>query len=202
MGAATPTVLVDQDGPLTSRNRWLFELFEKNGWPADATAEQQVHRYATDHLLDPEHRRLARAAALAPGVYRELPPTEGSVEGLARLAAVADVWICTRPAAGAVTCRDEKAAWMAEHHGSHWLERMIMTPDKSRVRGDVLLDDAPWPEWTRQALWTPVIYAEPFNGEGSAWAGLPRWSWADDPATLVTMAATRAWERAQWEPAR
>lgn len=39
------------------------------------------------------------------------------------------------------------AQWLVEHIGDGWDRRLILTPDKSLVVGDILLDDAPKHEW-------------------------------------------------------
>ena len=47
------------------------------------------------------------------------------------------------------------------------------------MHGALLLDDAPKPQWSARATWRPVIYPTPWNGDGTDWGHLPRWSWAD-----------------------
>lgn len=193
MSAVTPIVLVDMDGPLADFDQHFWDRCAAAGHSFDIEhPHQQEHRYFTDHLSDPDERRAARAMVDSPGWFEALPVTPGAAAGMAALAELADVWICTKPLEVNPTCRDAKAAWLAEHFGSYWERRLIIAPDKSLVAGDVLLDDAPKPEWydgrvkvAPRALWRPVIFTAPFNGVGSDWSGLPHWTWGDDPATLI-----------------
>jgi hypothetical protein len=53
------------------------------------------------------------------------------------------------------------------------------------VHGDLLLDDAPLLDWLPRATWRPVIFATPWNGTGSKWEHLPRWSWSEPLLDLL-----------------
>lgn len=172
------TILLDMDGPLADFDLHFWDRCNAEGWAFDvAHYGQQRHRYFTEHIPDREHRRAARAMVDAGGWFRSLPVTTGASDGVARLLADGhDVWVCTKPLEVNPTCRDDKGAWLAEHFPE--LERkLIITPDKSMVRGDVLIDDAPHPSWIERASWEAVIFDAPFNRDGSVWAEFPRFSW-------------------------
>lgn len=173
----TLRILVDQDGPLAGFDRKFFAECDRNGWHLDCTLDGQRHRFATDHVIDREHRKAARDLVDSTRWFLDLPVVEGAVEGLDRLAEIADVWIVTKPLEANPWCRDDKAAWVRRHFGTDWEHRLVITPDKSIVSGDILLDDAPKLDWLPNAEWNPVIYSTPWNGAGSKWAGLPHWSW-------------------------
>ena len=112
---------------------------------------------------------------------------DGAVEGLNRLWQVAEVWICTKPLEVNPTCRDDKAKWLETYFGEDWLDRLIITPNKSMVRGDILLDDAPHIDWLEHAVWHSVIFPTTWNDEGSKWAGMPRWGWDQDVTELLRL---------------
>ena len=181
-------MLVDCDGPLADFDAAFFARCEANGWPLDCTLENQRHRFATDHIPNRTHRALARKMVDTAGWFADLPVVGGAVEGLAALDEVADTWVCSKPLEANPSSRDDKARWLTMHFGSYWAERLILVSDKSMVRGDVLLDDAPHPQWYGTATWTPVIFATPWNGAGSKWEGLPRWTWGDDVNQLLECA--------------
>lgn len=180
-----PVILVDMDGPLAGFDQAFYELCDRLGFEMNSTLETQTERYATGHVVIPAERKFARAIVDSPGWFIRLPVVEGAVEGLNALAEVAEVWICTKPLEVNPTCRDEKGAWLKDHFGSEWEKRMIIAPDKSLVRGAILLDDAPFPEWFERASWNPVVYPTSWNGEGTAWQGLPRWTWGDPIDSLL-----------------
>lgn len=180
-----PIVLVDQDGPLAHFDALFFERCAESGWPMDCTLAEQRHRFATDHIPDKFMRQMARNMVNTSGWFADLPVVEGAIDGLHELSEVADVWICTKPLEANPTCRDEKAAWLVKHFGPEWERRLIISPDKSMVRGDVLLDDAPYLEWLERAPWRTVIFPMSWNGAGSKWEGHDRWTWGDPIAQLL-----------------
>lgn len=185
----TPTVLVDMDGPLADFDRQFFDTCAAKGWPLDCTLDTQRHRFATDHIPDPKHRSAARSHVNTTRWFRDLPPAPGAIDGIRRLHQAADVWIVTKPLEANHHCRDDKAAWIRKHLGAEWEPRLIIAADKSIVRGTILLDDAPHPAWFERAIWEPVVYPTPWNGDGSKWAGLPRWSWDQTVADLFDLLA-------------
>lgn len=185
-------LLLDMDGPLAAFDEHGWLHVEKNGWQADvASWADQRHRYFTDHLPTSAERKQARRMTEAKGWFRDLPVTAGAKEGVRELLAYRgqfgqslDIWVCTKPMASNPYCADEKRAWIAEHF-PELKNRIIITPDKSMVCGSVLLDDAPNPAWIGNAWWKPVIFTQPFNGEGSHWAEYPHWTWGDDVEVLL-----------------
>lgn len=190
----TTTLLLDMDGPLADFDRAYFDNNAKHGITMDVTFENQRHRYASKHIPDEYERKAATDFVNAPGWFRSLPPTPFAIEGFHKLNQHFDVWICTKPLESNPTCRDEKAAWVVEHLGPQYERRLIITPDKSLIRGTILLDDAPKPEWLLRAMWHPVIFPAPWNGEGSAWQHLPRWHWNDGIQILKEGGAYPDWK--------
>lgn len=183
-----PTLLCDQDGVLASFDRRYFDMCRENGFKLDCELEDRQHRFAHFHLEDESHRELAYQVVCEPGWFANLPPEPGALEHFHELSEHFDVWICTKPMEKNPTCRDEKARWIREHLGEEWERKLILAPDKSLVRGAILLDDAPKIEWLGRAEWQPVVYPHSFNGPGSEWEHLPHWKWGDPVQILVDIA--------------
>lgn len=179
-------ILLDMDGPLAAFDEHAFAHCGENGWTVDVEGPHaQTARYMTDHVADPNHRRALRKIIDSAGWFRSLPVTAGAIEGVAALEAAGhDVWVCTKPLEVNPTCRDEKGAWLAEHF-PHLERKLIIAPDKSLVMGDILIDDAPKPEWFPAANWEPIIFDAPYNREGTPWEDCMRWSWGDDVDDLT-----------------
>ena len=185
-----PIVLVDQDGPLADFDTAIWKVIIESGIPISCTRETQTVRFIDD-AVDKAYKQVIRTPIDTPGWFRNLPPVPGAREGLTALAKVAEVYICTKPLEKNATCRDDKAAWVEEHLGKKWVDRLFIAPDKSLVKGAILLDDAPKPKWYPRAEWQPVIFPTPWNGPGSLWEGLPRWTWGDDIEDLLRWADKR-----------
>lgn len=76
------------------------------------------------------------------GYFGQLKPLSAAVESVKELLACGkyNIYICTQPLAGSPYSYSEKAEWIAEYLPE--LEgKIIMTCDKSMVRGDILIDD-------------------------------------------------------------
>lgn len=88
----------------------------------------------------------------------------GGVDALKRLVASGfEVMICTSPVANSRYCAQEKWEWVREHLGDAWLKRLILTCDKTTVRGDFLIDDKPCIVGSQQPLWTQIVFDAPYN---------------------------------------
>ncbi len=68
-------------------------------------------------------------------------PIEGAIEGVKTLQTKYDVWILTRPSIKNTHCYTEKADWIRNYLGEDMLNKMILCPDKSLVKGEFLIDD-------------------------------------------------------------
>lgn len=75
------------------------------------------------------------------GFFLKLEEIEGAIESFRKLQEKYDVWILTRPSFKNVNCYTEKAQWVWDHLGYDVLEKTIMSPDKSLLKGDYLIDD-------------------------------------------------------------
>lgn len=188
-------LLLDMDGPLADFDRHFYQRCLELGYEFDVDGlDGQRHRFFTEHMVDAVHKREARKLVDSAGWFEGLPVTPGAQEGVRELLdAGHDVWVCTKPLEVNPTCRDAKGAWLREHFPE--LERkLIIAPDKSLVRGDILLDDAPHLRQIAEAVWRPVVFTAPYNGEESEWAHLPHWTWGDPLEELFDRPFTIAWE--------
>lgn len=181
-----PVLLLDMDGPIAGFDEFHWQICKDADLEFDIeSVDFQTKRYLSDHVVGRSGRRLAYKLACLNGFFRSLPVVDGSQEGVELLErAGVDIWICTKPMADNPTCRDEKAAWVREHF-PQLLDKMFIAPDKSKVVGDVLLDDAFLPRWVDEAHWHPVVFDRPYNRAGSNWQEYDRWSWEDPIEDLL-----------------
>ena len=75
------------------------------------------------------------------GFFLDLEPIKGAIEGIKTLQVKYDVWILTRPSIKNTHCYTEKAEWIKNYLGEDMLNKMILCPDKSLVKGHILIDD-------------------------------------------------------------
>lgn len=76
------------------------------------------------------------------GFFIDLSPINGAIDAVNWLKEHFDVWILTRPSIMNITSYSEKAYWVQKHFGIDMLNKLIMSPDKSLVKGDYLIDDS------------------------------------------------------------
>lgn len=181
-------ILLDMDGPLADFDTRCWKECWQRGWETDITyPREQTRRYFTDHMPNAREAELMRDAINTPGWFTSLKVTTGATVGAqGLLGAGHEVWVATKALETNPTCRDEKVAWLREHF-PYLEDRMFITPDKSLLRGDILLDDAPKPKWLKDAVWQPVIFDATYNGAGTVWSHLPRWTWGDPVSALEAL---------------
>jgi 5'-nucleotidase len=75
------------------------------------------------------------------GFFLYLKPIQGAIKGIKILQTKYDVWILTRPSIKNTHCYTEKADWIKKYLGEDMLNKMILCPDKSLVKGEFLIDD-------------------------------------------------------------
>lgn len=77
------------------------------------------------------------------GFYRELKPISGAVKAMEMLLAAeaVEAYILTAPSVHNPLSYTEKRLWVEEYLGFEWVNKLIMSPDKSLLKGDVLIDD-------------------------------------------------------------
>jgi 5'-nucleotidase len=80
------------------------------------------------------------------GFFAGLKPLYGGIGYLKYLQSKSNinVWILTAPSTKNLLCYSEKAVWVKKYLGEEFLERLIISPDKTLIKGDILIDDKPW----------------------------------------------------------
>jgi len=157
-------ILVDMDGVLAD-----FERGFEEAWRATYPDLPVVPAAERRHLLvqdeyPPEWRGHVHAIFHAPGFFRTLPPVPGGRGALEALLALGcDVRLCSTPLLDYRHCVVEKYEWVERELGPAWLDRLILTRDKTIIRADVLIDDRPQLDGTDAPTWEHILYDQPYN---------------------------------------
>ena len=157
-------ILLDQDGVLADFDAGFAAAWQQRyGEAAPIATADRRHFYIRDDLPAQWHDRLHRLYT-APGFFASLPAVPGAVAAARQLLAAGhDVRICTSPINDYQNCVTEKLHWVAEHLGEDWVARVILSKDKTWVRGDVLIDDKPEISGSLQPVWQHWLYDAPYN---------------------------------------
>lgn len=101
-----------------------------------------------------------------PGFAANLNPMPGAVEGVKKIAMVADVIFVTSPLKTSPTWTYDRMAWLKKQFGDEQGEKIISTAEKHAVDGDFLCDDKPahCTEWQAEhPLGVAILWITPQN---------------------------------------
>ena len=100
------------------------------------------------------------------GFYRDLEPIEGAIEGYRKMEEAGHhVQIVTSPWWDNPSCLQDKADWVEKYLGADARRNMVLTGDKTTVRGDYLIDDKPLISGKYLPDWEHVVFTQPYNLE-------------------------------------
>jgi 5'-nucleotidase len=157
-------ILVDQDDTLADFDG-LFLDHWRTRYPSApyVMPEQRRNFYLRDDYA--EHvREQIPGIYCAPGFFRDMPPIPGGIEAVKQMLALGhDVRICTSPLDQFEHCVLEKFQWVERHLGHEFTRRIILTYDKTLIRGDLLIDDRPDIQGALIPEWEHVIFDQAFN---------------------------------------
>lgn len=170
-------ILLDMDGVLADIESHFLAIYRERHphAPFVPLDEREAFFTGDDYKrFGPDAHRLVYGIFCEPGFYRDIPPMAGAIEAMNDLAQQHEVTICTAPFLSNPTCAQDKYTWVKEHLGKEWLQRLVVTRDKTLVRGDLLIDDRPEVKGAFPPLWEHVIYDAPYNRH----VGKRRLTWA------------------------
>ncbi|XP_061031745.1 5'(3')-deoxyribonucleotidase, cytosolic type [Eubalaena glacialis] len=139
-------VLVDMDGVLADFEAGLLRGFRRS-FPGEPHVPLQERRgfFACEQYraLRPDLADKVASVYEAPGFFLDLEPIPGALEAMREMNDMQDteVFICTSPLMKYDNCVHEKYRWVEKHLGPQFVERIILTRDKTVVLGDLLIDD-------------------------------------------------------------
>lgn len=160
-------ILIDQDGVLADFEQGVYQYWQdKFGTPLPIKNSERKNFYLADDL--PTDKKELRDELYqiysSKGFFENLPPITGAVQALHELLDIGhDVRICTAPISSYQNCVAEKFAWVDKHLGKDWINRIILTKDKTWVRGDILIDDKPQITGSLSPVWEHWLYDQPYN---------------------------------------
>jgi len=166
-------ILVDLDNTLVDTERQFVKFYKKlyPGRPILPLNERSTFYFADEEIYS---RRAALRTLAEPGFFSTQEPLPLALESLRELDRLpnVDVRICTSAIGGnkypkgtEERCHEEKKIWTKQYLGEEWLEKLIITPHKYEVEGDVLIDDRPNPARGKENLapWKHIIFTRPAN---------------------------------------
>jgi 5'-nucleotidase len=157
-------VLFDQDDVLADFHQGFVNAWKAKNYSLPAVEVNALKHFSVVDNYPEEWHQQVHDIYCAPGFFRTLPPIE---EALAALRAIMgmghEVWICTSPMQRYRHCVQEKYEWVEQHLGLEFTNRIILTRDKTLIKGDLLLDDNPHIVGYAKPEWMQVMVDRPYN---------------------------------------
>lgn len=159
-------VLVDMDNTLVDFDlefgkRWVSELPHETLDVITSRKHFELEQNFPEHL-----KPVAIKIMSQPGFFISFRPQPGAVEAVKEMTAAGlHVLFCTAPLPFQYeTCVAEKYAWVRKHFGEEYMPRLIITRDKTVVRGRVLVDDKPAVKGIcDEPEWQHIVFEQPYN---------------------------------------
>ena len=158
-------ILVDLDGVLCDWDaNFDRHIIENWAHMPDMPLTPQRRSFNFYDGVSPEVANGISAIMNHPGFYAELQPIPGGKQALNQMLSEGhDVHICTAPWLTNPSCASDKLAWVEEHIGEGWAKRVVITKDKTLVRGDILIDDKPEITGSMVPEWEQVFFTQEYN---------------------------------------
>lgn len=152
-------LLLDQDNVLADwRGYFDSQIEERFGiTPIVAKQFKMLDNYP------PEHHDKVQQVLDLPDFYLNLEVIPGAVDAINYLNERFDVFICTSPYTTTLGSVSHKYEWVTKHLGPEWVNQVIITKDKTLVRGVALVDDKPTVDGRVLPSWMHVHFNQPYN---------------------------------------
>jgi 5'-nucleotidase len=164
MTSDSKIILIDMDDVLADYERGFLQIWKERHPQEFYVSIEQRTIFSMEKQYPARLNGKIREIIDGPGFYRSLPQIKGGIEAVLEMSKNHEVFICTAPRIGSSSCIPEKYEWIKSSPlGADWLKRLIITWDKTLVKGDFLIDDNPNPSGAMLPTWEHVIFDFPYN---------------------------------------
>jgi 5'-nucleotidase len=185
-------LLIDMDGVTADWYGGFLKIYNQRYPERQTISEKDMDEYYIENKYPEEHKAdCLNVVRGEPGFYENLDPIEGAIEALSTLPGLSDFvepFICSSPDPLSVNhvCESEKTRWIEKHLGQWWKRRVILTNDKTLVRGHFLIDDKAIIRGALEPTWNKLLYTQPHNAHITDQV---RFTWADWPTLVESLKA-------------
>lgn len=158
-------ILVDMDGVIADFDQEFLQRWRRRHPDKLYIPLEERNTFYLKDSYPEDLKPLVAEILLESSFFREMLPMKGAKEALEEMREKGwEVFICTSPLSTYKNCVSEKYEWVENYLGSSWVKQVILTKDKTIIKGDFLIDDKPLitgveasPEWEH------ILYDRPYN---------------------------------------
>jgi len=156
-------ILVDMDDVIVEFEKGIIEFLLKENPEKRELFEEEREKFKLSEEY-PEFEKSIEQIKSSKGLTESLELVKGSIEALKEIEKMGhEVFICTAPLTNYENSVLEKYKWVEKNLGSEWIKKIILTKDKTLVKGDILIDDRPEILGLKEPEWEHVIFDRPYN---------------------------------------
>lgn len=157
-------ILLDMDGVIADFEKGFLRIWqEKHPEKLYIPLEERNSHFIVDQYPK-EYKDLINQIMAGAGFFLSLEPVDGSIQSINEIQAMGiEIFICTTPLSEYKNCVLEKYEWVEKHLGFEWTKKIILTKDKTLIKGDYLIDDQPQITGVEVPSWEHIIYDLPKN---------------------------------------
>lgn len=161
-------ILVDMDNTIADFNGRIVSTYNSRHPEGSHITHEDSDNWEIDlyygEVMSPEVGKELRDIYYEKGFFENLDPISGSIDALSEMLSEGyQVYLCTSPLSKFENCVSEKYKWVQNHMGNEWSKRIILTKDKTMIRGSILIDDKPIIRGTMEPIWKHIYYSQPYN---------------------------------------
>ncbi len=158
-------ILIDMDGVIADFDQeFLRKWRERHPEKPYIPLEERTTFYVKDSYPEALRSFIAEIL-LEESFFRGMIPVPGAKEALEEMVRKGfEVFICTSPLSTYGNCVLAKYEWVEEYLGTSWVNKIILTKDKTIVKADFLIDDKPEITGAEKIpSWEHILYDRPYN---------------------------------------
>jgi len=159
-------ILIDMDNTIADFDGEVVKRFTLRhpGQRALTTGQETRTNWGIAKDVGGKHHDEIAEIYGTPGFTEALPAIPGAIAALKEMLAEGyDVRLCTSPLMRAPHGAGEKIVWAAKMLGQEWMRRIVISSDKTIVRGAVLVDDKIDVTGTQQPEWEHLVFSRPYH---------------------------------------
>lgn len=177
-------VLIDMDNTIVDYDKEFAKRWAELRPGEDILPKlRSREHFEIERNFDEGSQDVVKKIMLSEDFFIKLQEIEGAIAALKEMESLGlQILLCTSPSTFQYEASAaNKYAWVRKYLGEDWMARLVVTRDKSVVKGCVLIDDKPSVKGASiDPVWSHIVFEQPYNLEVTDKPRMTSWSqWKD-----------------------